>query len=66
MPTNIIINYIKEHNKNLDNNLLMENINYLNEFWKFDIFSPIRDKTLRKLLLNDEKNSLNKLKLICC
>lgn len=66
MPTNLIINFIKKYNKNIDNNLLMENVKYLNEYWKFDNFSPIRDKTLRKLLFNDEKNSLNNLKLICC
>ena len=66
MPTTIIINYIKEHNKNIDKNLLMENIRFLNDYWKFEDFSPIRDKTLRKLLFNDEKNSLNNLKLICC
>lgn len=66
MPTQIIIDYIKEKNKDLDSNLLMENISLLNDYWKFGIFSPKRDQTLRKLFFNNEKNSLNNLKLICC
>ena len=67
IPTTSIINYIKEHNKELDTNLLIENINFLNDFWKFGNFSPKRDQILRKLFFSDEtKNALNNLKLICC
>ena len=66
MPTKIIVDYIKEHNKDLDSNLLMENITLLNDYWKFGAFSPKRDQTLRKLFFINESNALNNLKLICC
>ena len=66
MPTNIIINYIKGQNSDLDSNLLMEHITLLNNYWKFRIFSPKRDHILRKVFFYNEKNALNNLKLICC
>ena len=66
MPTKIIVDYIKEHNKDLDSNLLMENITLFNNYWKFGAFSPKRDQTLRKLFFSNGSNALNNLKLICC
>jgi len=66
VPTNNIINAIKENVKGLDINLLFDNIKYLNNYWKFGSFSPKRDKILRKLFYNyNNKNALNNLKLIC-
>ena len=66
IPTNIIIDYITDNNKNLDKKLLLQNINYLNDYWKYDVFSPKRDQILRKLFFNNKSNDINRLKLLCC
>ena len=66
IPTSIIIDYIKDKNKQLDTKLLLENINYLNNYWKYNVFSPKRDQILRKLFFNNKSNDINRLKLLCC
>ena len=65
-PINLIVNIIKSLNNKLNKKLFFENLNYLNLFYKYNIFSPARDKIIRKLYFNNKNNSLNKLILICC
>ena len=65
-PINLIVNIIKSLNNKLNKKLFFENLNYLNLFYKYHIFSPARDKIIRKLYFNNKNNSLNKLILICC
>ena len=65
-PTNIIIDYIINRNQNIDKRLLLENITYLNDYWKYNAFSPKRDQILRKLFFNNKSSDINKLKLLCC
>ena len=68
LPTNVIIDYLVKKNENLNKNkkILLNNISYLNNYWKFEEFSPKRDQILRKLFLNNKGNDVNSLKLICC
>ena len=65
IPINIIANIIKSLNSKINKKSFFENLNYLNLFYKYDIFCPQRDKVIRKLYFNDKNNSLNKLILIC-
>ena len=65
IPINIIVNIIKSINIKFNRKLFFENLNHLNLFYKYDIFSPQRDKIIRKLYFNNKNNSLTKLILIC-
>ena len=66
IPINNIVDIMEDLNNNLDRNLFFENLAYLNKYYKYNDFSPKRDKILRRLYFNNKKNSLNKIKLICC
>ena len=65
-PINIIYNIITNLNPELDRNLFFKYLQNLNFFYQYEDFSPKRDKVIRKLYFNNKKNSVNKLKLICC
>ena len=66
LPVNIMISIINSFNDKLDKKLIYANINYFNKFYNYRVFSPRRDKILRKLFFNHKKHSPNLLKLICC
>ena len=66
IPTMQIIDYIMDKNPELDKKGLLENITYLNNYWKYKEFSPKRDQILRKLFFNNKSNDINRLKLLCC
>ena len=66
IPIQNIVTIIQSLNNKLDKHLIDENIAYLNNYYKFGDFSPKRDQILRKLFFNNKKNSINKIKLICC
>ena len=65
IPLDIITNIIGKLNNRFNKNKFNENIEFLNNFYKYDIFCPIRDKFLRELYFNHKNNSINDLKLIC-
>ena len=66
IPTMQIIDYIMDKNPELNKKGLLENITYLNNYWKYKEFSPKRDQILRKLFFNNKSNDINRLKLLCC
>ena len=66
IPTTQIIDYIMDKNKKINREKLLENITYLNNYWKYKDFSPKRDQILRKLFFNNKSNDINRLKLLCC
>ena len=66
IPTNNIADIMEILNDKLDKRLFFENLAYLNNHFKYKDFSPNRDMILRRIYFNHKKNSLNKIKLICC
>ena len=66
LPVHLVVSIINSLNNKLDKKLIYENINYFNKFYNYVVFSPRRDKILRKLFFNHKNNSPNQLKLICC
>ena len=64
IPINLIANIINSLNPNFDKKLFFENLAYFNRFYKFGIFSPKRDRILRKLFFNHKNNSPNLLKSV--
>ena len=65
-PKKNIINFIKVNFKESLNANLEQNIAYMEQYFKFESFSPKRDQILRKLFFNGDKNAINNLRLICC
>ena len=64
-PKKNLINFIKVNfNESLDSKL-EQNIAYMEQYFKFESFSPKRDQILRKLFFNGDKNAINNLRLIC-
>lgn len=64
-PKKYLINFIKLNFKESSNANFEQNIAYMEEYFKFESFSPKRDQILRKLFFNGDKNSVNNLRLIC-
>ena len=64
IPINLIANISNGFNPNFDKNLFFENLPFFNKYYNFGIFSPKRDRILRKLFFNYKKNSPDLLKLV--
>jgi len=64
-PKKYLINFIKENFKENSIANLEQNISYMEEYFKFEEFSPKRDQIIRKLFFNGDKNAVNNLRLIC-
>ncbi len=65
LPKAYLIDFIKLNFKGVVNENFESNIIYMENYFKFDTFSPKRDEILRKLFFNDDKNAVNNLRLIC-
>ena len=64
-PVRLISHIVRELNNTIDKQMFNENLKYFNNHYHFGIFSPKRDKNLRKLFFNHKKNPINQLKLLC-
>lgn len=65
LPKEYLIDFIKLNFKEVVTANFESNIIYMEDFFKFGIFSPKRDEILRKLFFNGDKNAVNNLRLIC-
>ena len=64
-PKKYLINFIKLNFKESLNANFEQNIDYMEEYFQFESFSPKRDQILRKLFFKGDKNAVNNLRLIC-
>ena len=65
VPKVVIINIINKLNNNHNKKLLIENIEYFENYFGYQSFAPDRDIILRKLYFNEKGNDYEKLKDIC-